>query len=108
MSCSARSSPRSRPPGLARLSAVARQACYARRDWTKVGIDAQAHLWRSEHPHQTSLRRFIAGIRNRILDATGLSEQRLDQLIVELERHLAGPETLVIHPLLFQARARRR
>jgi hypothetical protein len=72
-----------------------------------VGMDANSHIWRAGDAFQTLLLQFVAIARDRIIAAGLLSADRLDRLTAELEEHLARPETLVIHALVFHAWGRK-
>lgn len=72
-----------------------------------VTFDVHAYHWGPGHPYQTLLLYFTGLLRAPILQAGLLTADRLDGLEAELEQHLARPETFVIHPLFFQAWARR-
>ena len=72
-----------------------------------VSLDVHAFHWDPGHTYQTLLLYFTAILRERILQAGILTADRLDGLQAQLARHLARPETFVIHPLLFQVSARR-
>ena len=85
-----------------RLPALLRDAGLA-----DVSLDVHAFHWGPGHPYQTLLLYFTAILRERILQAGILTADRLDGLQAQLARHLARPETFVIHPLLFQVWARR-
>ena len=85
-----------------RLPALLRQA-----GLTDVDFDVHACHWGPGHPYQTLLLYFTELLREHILEAGLLTVDRLDGLEAELERHLARPDTFVIHPLFFQAWARR-
>lgn len=74
---------------------------------TDVSFDVHAYHWSPSHPYQTLLLHFTGILRERILEAGLLTADRLEGLEAELEQHLARPETFVIHPLFFQAWARR-
>jgi SAM-dependent methyltransferase len=85
-----------------RLPALLREA-----GLTDVAFDVHAYHWGPGHPYQTLLLYFTGLLRERILQAGLLTVDRLEGLEAELEQHLARPETFVIHPLFFQAWARR-
>ena len=85
-----------------RLPALLRQAGLA-----DVDGDAHAYRWYPGHPYQTLLLTFIGIYRHRLLEAELLDKERLDHLTDELRRHLNSPETLVVHPMLFQAWGRK-
>lgn len=85
-----------------RRPALLRQAGLA-----DVALDVHALHWNAGHPYQTLLLYFTALLRPRIVEAGVLTADRLDELQAQLARHLARPDTFVIHPLLFQAWARR-
>jgi SAM-dependent methyltransferase len=92
-----------RDPGVGRrLPALLREA-----ELTDVAFDIHAYHWGPGHPYQTLLLHFTGILRERILKAGLLTADRLEGLEAELERHLARPETFVIHALFFQAWARR-
>jgi hypothetical protein len=72
-----------------------------------VAFEVHAYHWGPGHPYQTLLLYFTDLLRERILDAGLLTADRLEGLEAELAQHLAIPGTFVIHPLFFQAWARR-
>jgi SAM-dependent methyltransferase len=74
---------------------------------SEVGSDAHAHVWRRGDFYQTLILRFVGVFRERILDGERLTEAELDDLVRQLECHLAQPGTSVIHPLFFQAWGRK-
>jgi len=85
-----------------RLPALLRKA-----GLTDVAFDVHPYHCRPGQPYQTLLLYFTGLLRERILEAGLLTADRLEGLEAELEQHLARPETFVIHPLFFQAWARR-
>ena len=74
---------------------------------TDVGFDADALVWQTGHPYQTLPLKFLHIFRERIVTGGFLDERRLDWLIAEAKLHLTKPDTYVIHPLFFQAWARK-
>jgi ubiquinone/menaquinone biosynthesis C-methylase UbiE len=85
-----------------RLPALLRQA-----GLSNVDCAAHAYHWPPGHPYRTVLLTFIDIYRSRILEAGMLAEKQLDRLARDLRTHLDAPDTLVVHPLFFQAWGRK-
>jgi SAM-dependent methyltransferase len=73
----------------------------------EVDCDVHAHVWRPGDLYQTLLLTFVGIFRERIVEEGLLTETELSRLAAELEGHLARADTLVTHPLFFQAWGRK-
>jgi ubiquinone/menaquinone biosynthesis C-methylase UbiE len=72
-----------------------------------VQVRAHAHVWRPGDLYQTFNLQLVGAVREQILADGALTAAALDHLVSDLVAHLEQPETLVLHPVLFQAWARK-
>lgn len=72
-----------------------------------VAVQAFSLVWKPGDLYQYLLINFAELHREKIVDAGLLSDQEMTDLGESLRAHLDQPETLVVHPLLFQAWGRK-
>lgn len=70
-----------------------------------VKLRGSEYLLGADEPERSRL--LLQAEIHRIVEAGVLTADRLDEQQAQLARHLARADTFVIHPLLFQAWARR-
>ncbi|WP_433018186.1 methyltransferase [Kribbella sp. CA-294648] len=72
-----------------------------------IRTTAHAYVWSPGDPYHTLLIQFAQQFRDNILAQRRLTPDGFDQHIANLKAHLSMPGTLVFHPLLIQAWARK-
>ncbi|HET6858676.1 MAG TPA: methyltransferase domain-containing protein [Streptomyces sp.] len=68
-----------------------------------VGVDAAIRVFQHDHPYQTLLVDRAELCRDALVERGLVGHAELDELTGELRIHLADPDTVVVHPVLFQA-----
>jgi len=74
-----------------------------------VDVDARplVHLYPPGHPRRSILIQFIGNVREQLIGSGLLDEATIDQLVGEVEHHLADPDTMVVSHLFIQTWARK-
>ncbi|OKK22914.1 hypothetical protein AMK16_01675 [Streptomyces sp. CB00455] len=70
---------------------------------TDIGVDAGIRVFQHDHPYQTLLVDRAELCRDALVERGLTGHAELDRLTGELRDHLARPDTVVVHPILFQA-----
>jgi ubiquinone/menaquinone biosynthesis C-methylase UbiE len=74
---------------------------------TDIHVQPLIHVYPFGHPRRTIFLDFINNVRERLLASSIIGARELDELVQELQRHLARPDVLVISHLFFQVWGRR-
>ncbi|MFF1561738.1 methyltransferase domain-containing protein [Streptomyces sp. NPDC058279] len=70
---------------------------------TDVQVDAGIRVFQRDHPYHTLVVDRAELCRDALVERRLTSHDELDQLTGALREHLAHPDTVVVHPVLFQA-----
>ncbi len=72
-----------------------------------VRVDVFARAFQPDHPYQTLLADRAELCRDALVDQDLITAGELDDCIGRVRAHVLAPDTVVVHPLLFQAWGRR-